>query len=277
MEYERSIQAAGRAIGAFGELGDPRRVAESQLFMGASLGLLRRTAEGEEVLYRAIDAFQALNARRYVAAAFQYLALARLCADDVEGSRPFFAQALEIYRATPGAERPASRTAGLLAEAEFQSGDPGKALKLITEALASDRARDDKYAIVYDLCNSAAYLIALERIDEARSIAGEALSLALKTHEPWSITLAVQHIAAIVLRQDARLAAQLLGFVDGRIAEVSGRRDFTEQREYDFALALLRESLPADELAALLSDGSSWPAERAIAAASSVAVREGHP
>jgi hypothetical protein len=58
-----------------------------------------------------------------------------------------------------------------------------------------------------------------------------------------------------------------LGFVDERLARLEIAREYTEQREYDRAIAALRSELDAAALEAALSQGRAWTEERAVAEA----------
>jgi hypothetical protein len=62
-----------------------------------------------------------------------------------------------------GAERTVANVAGNLAELTFRGSDVVAALRLASEALAAYRAYNDKRNVSVNLCNIAAYLIALGR------------------------------------------------------------------------------------------------------------------
>src|SRR6185312_7271979 len=113
--------------------------AQAETFVGAAMGPLGESAEGEEYLRRALATFRALNAPRRVAVVLQHLALSRLGSGDVSGALPLLQEALQIFRAIAGAERQAAHLALSLGEAEFQSGDAEIALQLAREALSTDR------------------------------------------------------------------------------------------------------------------------------------------
>jgi hypothetical protein len=119
----------------------------------------------------------------------------------------------------------------------------------------------------------AAYLIALERYDEARERAREALTLAARQENAVLVATALQHLAACAAlrlgEEEAQTnktrAASLIGFVDARLAELENQREFTEQQEYDRAIAALRETFDQSELERLMAKGQVWSKERAIA------------
>jgi hypothetical protein len=56
----------------------------------------------------------------------------------------------------------------------------------------------------------------------------------------------------------------LMGFVDGRLAQLECVRDHGEQREYDMVLRTLRETLGAERLETSMADGLSWTLDQAV-------------
>jgi tetratricopeptide (TPR) repeat protein len=170
-----------------------------------------------------------------------------------------------------GADRRAAMIAGNLAEAEFRGGEPVAALEKAAEASVAFRAFNDTGGIAIVTCNMAAYLIALGRYDEARAAAREALAAARDAQREVHVALALQHLAAVdTLRPGANerslkeRAANLLGYVDARLATLQALREYTEQQQYDAMLPLLRDALGADELLRLLGKGSAWSEEQAV-------------
>jgi tetratricopeptide (TPR) repeat protein len=195
---------------------------------------------------------------------------------NVAAARPFFYEALTLYRSV-GAARAAAHIALSLAEAEFQEGDAVKAVQMVGEALSADRALNNLDSAAFDLCNLAAYLVALNSWDDARERALEALSLSLERDIPAATVWALHHLSAIsALRplrgegtQDLRRGARLVGFVDSRIAELNMYRDFTEQSEYERVLEALGDAL-GSEAAALVEEGRRWHEAHAVEEARAV-------
>ncbi len=173
-----------------------------------------------------------------------------------------------------GAERFAATVAINLAEMEFQNGDREAAVRLSSEALAAFRASNDTRSIAQALCNLSAYLVAVDRHDEARTNAREALAAARDALFSVVAAVALQHLVAVgALRPDgeapenrARLA-RLLGYVDARLAALEALREYTEQHEYDKVLRLLLDAFGADECAKLMTEGSTWSEDQAVAEA----------
>ena len=160
----------------------------------------------------------------------------------------------------------------LQAEAEFLAGDALQAVRLVEETLAAERALNDLDALTFPLVNLAAYLVSLDRWDDAILHAREALSISLDRQITAATIWAIHHLAAIsALRPnddvaaalaDRRRAARLIGFVDSRIAELDMRRDFTEQTEYERARSAIENAL-GSEAADLMREGRNWSEGRA--------------
>jgi hypothetical protein len=121
--------------------------------------------------------------------------------------------------------------------------------------------------------------VALRRYDEARTAAGEALSAARDAQYSAGVAWALQHFAAIAalrphddapVAEDRRRAARILGYVDAQLAGLVAFREYTEQQEYDVIVTALRDALDKDELSKLLSEGSAWKEDQAVAEAMSI-------
>ncbi len=168
-----------------------------------------------------------------------------------------------------------STIAGNLAEAEFHEGNAVEALRLENEALASYRAFNHRLGAAISLSNIAAYLIALERYEEARVSAQDGLAAARDAHWEAGVTWGLQHLAAVAAlwpaddeeptRGDRLRAARLLGYVDARLSGLEALRQYTEQQEHDKMLAALRDALGEDQLAKLMAEGATWTEDRAVA------------
>ena len=252
-QYTNAAASAQRALVDFSKFPDEKKgSALARLFAAAARGMVGEIKEAEPDLRIALDECRALGVRRAVAAALLYLAVFELGDGDADSARRLFAEALTLFKAL-GASRPAAHVAGNLAELEFKDGNPVEALRLANEALEADGALNDRDAVVYDLCNIAAYEGALHDWKASVLHAREALALARERDTSSAVAWAIQHLAAVAALRPAsdpasgieqrRRAAYLLGFVDAQIAEHGLHRDFTERREHEQILIALRESI----------------------------------
>ncbi len=264
--WKPMLTAARRAMELFERAGDAAGAMEGRIIAGRALALLGDAGESEALLAPSLDACWALKKPRLVGMALESLAMARMTAGDVAGSRPLYAQALAVLEPI-GAERSLSNVTVNLAGAEFRGGDADAALRLASGALEKYRALNNPREVLV-ICNIAAYLVALSRLDEARDQAWKGLNLALERQMDVQVTWALQHLAAIAALRyrdgdkravnARRRAARILGFVDGRLVALDTTRKYTEQHEYAALLTMLREALGTDQLAALLGEGESW-------------------
>jgi predicted ATPase len=273
--WKGMLASAQRATGLFERLGDSGGALEGQIIAARALALLGDAAQSEAMLRAALETVETLRRPRLTAMALESLAMARMTAGNVAASRPLFARAMSMCEAI-GAERAMATALANLAGAEFRGGDAETALRLATQALDKFRALKNPREVLI-VCNIAAYLVALGRLDEAREEAWKALNMALERHmDVWS-SWALQHLAAIAaLRYPdgdkravnaRRRAARILGFVDGRLAALDTTRKFTEQHEYAALLTILGEALGTEQLGALLGEGESWSIREALAEA----------
>jgi len=274
-DYTAALPAARHALQIFSELRDAGRSAEAQLFAGAASGMLGDSVNGKALLEAALDTFRTRRADRQIGSALRYLALVHLREGDIEGARGFFADALQILRVTPGGERAARHLAAALAELEFQSGNILHAIDLAGEALAKDRALKDDVLVVFDLCNVSAYFVALGHFDESIVAAREAFELACQYHIEICKLFALQHFAAIAALRlpqngndgavDARIAAQLIGFVDAQVSSAGTQREYTEQQEYEKLWERLQSALGNERFEMLRLQGSKRSESEAAA------------
>jgi tetratricopeptide (TPR) repeat protein len=260
-------EAADRAMRQAREVGDEVGLARAQFLAGHSLVVLGQAAQGERLLETALVGFRKHGARRSVARTLASLALARERADDVLAACSLCAEAVETSRSIEGDDGEVDYLS-YLAELEFRAGNAEEALRLVTEALARHRKFDERLHTLVDLSNAAAYLIALNRYDEAAPNAREALDLAMQQkNDLWSL-FALQHLATIgALRRDGSRAPKIIGFVGRRVAELGHQREYTEEQEYNRALAVLRNEIGDPELQRLIAEGTGLNEDRAVAEA----------
>jgi tetratricopeptide (TPR) repeat protein len=259
--------AADRALAQARAVGDEVGIARAEFLAGHALVVMGRLAEGERLLKSSLAGFRKLGASRSIGRTLASLAFAREHADDIAGARSLCADAVETLKQIEGEDGEVDHVS-YLAELEFHAGNAREALRLASEALARHRRFDDTLHATVDLNNAAAYLLALERYEEARQNAREALALAVREKSALWSAFALQHLAAIAaLQGDGAQAAPLLGFVDARIAQLEHQREHTEAQEYARALGVLRAKFAAGELERLMDEGRSWGEDRAVAVA----------
>jgi predicted ATPase/class 3 adenylate cyclase len=275
--YKPSHAAAERALLRYRQLDDALKAAEAQRHAGTALIYLGRVSEAEGLLGEALVVARKENAGKLTAAVLECLASAREQSNDFVRARALYAEALALYKAGMGDTAAMARITNNLAEVEFRGGNAKKALQLAGEALAANRALHYADAAARDLCNMAAYLIALARYGEARASAAESLALGCSVHNEVIALFSLQHLAAIAvlsardndpsMRDIGGRAARLIGYVDARLNDLEALREYSEQQEYDATVAALSRSL-GEEHESLAAQGRAWSQEKAVAEAS---------
>jgi predicted ATPase/DNA-binding CsgD family transcriptional regulator len=269
-EFETALALSRQASATLDAGGDEVERVRATYLAGAALLCLGRSAEAEPLLHEALAAGRALRNLRLVGTALQAIAYA--CSSDGDGAaaRAHFGEALEIWRAI-GAKRDAAIARVNLAEAEFVAGNVTAAVDLVTAAIATLRETGFTRALLPARLNLAAYLIACDRWEEARTTAREALAIAQETQRNVFVACALQRVAAItVLAPDARGpsaledAARILGYVDTCIAALGSPRHYTEQQEYDRARAAIDAALGPVERDRLMLGGAAMSQEQAL-------------
>jgi len=273
-EYKAMLASAQRALERASTL-DDFSLALAKQAAGSALAALGRREEGEALLERALTVAVLLGNRRLQAMILGDLGTARSRGADVEGARRFYAEALAHYVAL-GLERPAASIAGNLAEVEFAAGDAAAALARAEEAHSGHEATRNRRSAANDLCNMAAYLVALDCFDDARAYAVKALFAVRDVKATVLLAYVLQHLAAVAALQpypNARRAhesreraAMLLGFVDARLAGLEAPREHTERQEYVRVIAALRAELQ-HRLDGAMAFGAQWTEDGAVAVA----------
>jgi predicted ATPase len=258
------------ALQSFRDLGDARRAIWAQRLVADALLTLDQLEEALPLLNEALDSAQKLGYRWPVSVLFQSLGRASIMAGDPNAARGYFQSSLATLREI-GDTGGAVACAVNLAEAEFHAGDVQTALRLAEEALAQQRRHGRMYE--HGMTNVTAYLIALDRYEEAIAHGRDVLRRVRMDQHSVAVAWTIQHLASATLLQAAsemapmkgrvNAAARVLGFVDARSNALGAPREYTEQQEYDRVLPRLREMLGAEELEREMSAGATLGEDQA--------------
>ncbi len=270
-ERKVSLAAAERALVRYRELGDVRHIATAQYMVGSSLALLQKPTEAEAMLRDALETARAQGNRRLEADVLNIIGWVRSAVGDFAGARASLMEALGLARVI-GAESFGASVIISLAENEFDAGNSEAALELTVDLLQNHALHVETAAIA--LGNVAAYLIALERYDEARLRAYERLEAARGLQMAPCVALSLYHLSLVALltpRARERVtfgaragASRLLGFFEGRRTELGITVERGLRPQYDRALARLRETISADELEKLMAGGARMTEDDAV-------------
>ncbi len=275
-EYKASLCAAKHALPLLKMGADRLQVARAKQAARSALSALYRGGDGQVLLDEALGIAREAGNQRLQALILGDLGTARSRRGDVSAARVFYDEALTIYLAL-GLERPAASIAGHLAEVEFAAGDGNAALHRALEALHGHEVTHNRRSVANDLCNMAAYLLALGRYEEADEYSSRALMAARYVGGTVLTAYALQHVAAVESlrsyandprpQQSHERAAMLLGFVDARLALLEAGREHTERQEYKRMLRALRDDLGDQKLRDLMARGATWSEDQAVAMA----------
>jgi predicted ATPase/transcriptional regulator with XRE-family HTH domain len=270
-----ALESAQRAVLYYRRADDPLGVAEAQAYVGLSLALRNQVVEAKRQLKEALETAQFHCARWLVALATHALAVTHALEGDLETARRMFREALDPLKAVE-CDRYAAQVAAGLAQTEYLLGNAETAVQLSREAARSLEINHNSVILADVRSNCSAFLLALNRLDEARAEARQALILARDVAIPVPLTIALQRLAEIAARRaddgDSerepafRAVACLLGFVDARLCALEFQRQDPERREYETLTSALRDVLGAG-LSELMEEGTRWSEGRAIAEA----------
>ncbi|HXW52146.1 MAG TPA: adenylate/guanylate cyclase domain-containing protein [Candidatus Acidoferrales bacterium] len=176
----------------------------------------------------------------------------------VPEARAAYAEALSIARAH-GDDRGKGVIVANLAEIEFNTGNPQRAIELATEILDIP---GDRYIT---LNNLAAYNIALGNLDEARLNAQRALRLLQDIQSSVHTAISIMHCAAIAAHgKNATTGARLFGYASYVFEADAVPLEPTEKQEYVALPTQLRQELGASEFDRLCKEGAGLSEEQAI-------------
>ncbi|MEJ0065282.1 MAG: tetratricopeptide repeat protein [Caulobacteraceae bacterium] len=152
-----------------------------------------------------------------------------------------------------------------LALLEFSRGDVERAIQLGRQAVDGSRRLLQRDRLPRSLHNLAAYLLAADRLGEARPLAEEALPL-LRGEADTVHRLASLQMWSLIAALEGRYpeAARLIGWVDTAYDRASGPRNPWEQQSYERLLSLLGARLSGSELAAHAAEAVGWDAAEAM-------------
>ncbi len=135
-----------------------------------------------------------------------------------------------------------------LAESEFWSGNVSAAIETIQQSIRITLDDDPSAMPIGSYVNLAAYLISLDRYEDARIPARESLRMSLIIGHRYVIAVATMHLAAIALALgDTERGARLVGFSDALHAIIDQQREQTEAMERARIGTILDASLSKEQ------------------------------
>ena len=158
-----------------------------------------------------------------------------------------------------------------LAEFEHAFGKTERAVVILQETLADMKSAPTRFEQMYvnGACNLIGYLVALDRLAEARTTARELLlrhgSDAIHI---GLVTIVLEHLALVLaLEGDHARAAQLAARADATLRNLGFEREFAEKATRTRLDGLLAECLPNYQRESLMARGAAMRNEEAVALA----------
>ncbi len=146
---------------------------------------------------------------------------------------------------------------------ELAAGDGERALLYTEDALHLYRQKGDRVGVALAWTNIAPCYLLLNRIDDVRRAAAEALTYARDAYNSRLMIIAIEYLAAAALQDPVR-AARLLGYANAWYARSGTPRDLSEQQAQQWTMERLRNSLPEDILSNALEEGNAFADADAI-------------
>lgn len=274
-ENESQLAHSDHSATLYRKIGDILGYVRAQIIAGLALMRLGRVDDAIARFNESLDKARGLNDSGTTAYASRCLGQAAAIVGDFAAARGHIAEAIAIYEKGESTLEVAW-TNGELGEVEFLAGNFQQAIALAAHSLAACREFGDERTTIV-LGNLAAYYIAEGRYRDGADLARESLTFAIAHQREGLASFAMQHLASAAVlqfRDRANVngvfvgAAEILGFVDARLAELGSVRLFVERQEYDRVRAILDAAMTKDGLAASFDRGAKMTeaqaAQRAV-------------
>jgi tetratricopeptide (TPR) repeat protein len=257
LAWAQHQEIAERALELHSELGDERGIVYSKTAIAESYLRRFRHAEAQTRLDEALVAAERVGDRNLIGGVKSAMARNFNFAGKNAEARVLYAEALGIARAT-GNDRMRATIVGNLAEIAFQEGDVPRAIELGRENVVDTVAR------YIALNNLAAYLLAVDRLEEARELARKALRLARDAQFAGHVGISIQHLAGVAVKGEPTLAARLLGYCNATFKRHGFSLEYTEKYGNDKLTEMLNSMLEEREFAQLLVEGAALTEDQAV-------------
>jgi predicted ATPase/DNA-binding winged helix-turn-helix (wHTH) protein len=263
-DYDEAQRLFERSAAISRQVGDELGLAKTNLSI-ANLKMLAGRPHSEIVasMQGVHEAISASGHKRSLAGVMEGLAVIAQHEQNFEVAVDYLSSAAQLGRQLKSVRRE-QWTMINLASVEFSRGDVERAIQLGLESVRRSRPFPLRYSLEITLENLAIYLVAADRLSEARPLAEETLSLArgrgvsvrlLRNLQLWAL------IAALEGQNPD--AARLVGWVDAAYQRIDATRYIWEAQNYERLLSLLKARLSEAELSAFAAEGARWDADAA--------------
>jgi predicted ATPase/class 3 adenylate cyclase len=234
--------------------------------MTLALYFPQERAAADALATEALDVAKRIDAPGLLTLALRAKAVTMDAPDDT-GRLALLEEALELARVHGANPRLMTAILMQMSELEFGKNHYNAAIDYGLEALRDSELAGYSRALTFVRANLAHYAVMANDVERARAWAEEALKAALEAHDAYSVTVALNALAAIegVIGNSAT-AAELLGFCNARFGHLHPPRQdrSCEEIVYQFVRTRVVEVLGADQVSALLHRGESISLEQAL-------------
>jgi len=257
-----NLEPALAAADLFRGIGDRRGLGEALAKAGAALATPEQTAEAFPYLEEAMAVLQPLGPTKHLASCLRSLAVAHYFMRNFPVARPLIAESEAVARRL-GDGRGMATAQIAAAEHAFAAGDVADAIRQVKSLLTGDHYNRRQRTLA--LGNLTAYLLAANRVADARATALEALQEARALDWRAAVVRVIEHLALIAALSGAReQAARLLGYTVAFYESGTATREFTEMSSYDRLSAELGTALPKIKTEELMAEGARCSEDRAV-------------
>jgi predicted ATPase/DNA-binding XRE family transcriptional regulator len=254
------LEAATQARMLYEEHQDDRGLATALRMQGIARVRLGALAEAQADLERALELFRELADLREVARALGSLGYLYQALGDPGLAQTAMLEVLHLAQDV-GDERSAALATMNIGETEFALGDAESAVtRGLDNLLNNEVMKTGSEFRAAQESNLAAYLFALGRYDESRSMGFAAIADSDSNY----MAVPLQHLTAMLALDHPKRAARLLGYIEKVFAATPYTRQSTEISTYDRLMATLRTTLNDDEIARLGREGAAMTEEQIL-------------
>lgn len=266
---------ADQAVRLFRSADRTLDAAEALTRAGAALLTIKTVDTALPYLEDASRMLEPLGPTKQLASCLRSRGVAAYLGSDATKAQTLIERSMAVCRSV-GDSRGIASAQIALAELQFFAGRIDTAIDGIQTMLEGNDHNRRQATLGWS--NLASYLLATQKVQQARWAAAESLREARALGWTAAIVRAGEHLALVVaLEGQPELAARLLGFAETFYAKGVASREWTEQVTHQRLLAELNKQLPPTRLADLRREGSEWSEQQAAQAAEVAAIGENAP
>jgi predicted ATPase len=275
-QQELELAFAADSLARYQTLNDELGVIRAQFHAARALFSLGRHLQGEPIVLDAIARARRLGLRKTLAVLLLEHARSYRERGDLSLARHCIAEGQSIFL-NVGAVLRGRLVAEDFALCELYEDKPEIAAQRLLEALSIYRTIGNTSGATVTLALRAICLCRAGDLDEAESCAREALAIAVEHLGAVGIAIGIDRLAAVAAfrgadkgemrRELCERSARLFGFVDAAIVTNGSPRFPHDSKEYEDALALVRDRLGESATELLLREGAAMTESEAVAEA----------